>query len=242
MLNQAAKILGIDFTYQPDTLTNNLNAFKQALDKQKNVLFEFKVGDYGITILDDRNEQQKKAYNLSEEWARGLISTGFFVGRGGLTGDITAAGKMSVSVSTLEKLNSTLNSPNIASKVETTASDVNAWWRAKGYENPYLEGTKVYEITLAKNTNFVRVFSSESNMAGGWVMKAEDIQGLTAQQIQQKFSLPSVPTSVCDVELKAGDTIRMGLAGPLFGQPGGGIQYDLMGRWIGTFTNSRPLQ
>ncbi|MGC6175852.1 hypothetical protein [Lacrimispora sp. 38-1] len=66
-------------------------------------------------------------------------------------------------------------------------------------------------------------------------MKAEDIKGLTPLQIQDKFALPATPKSVAEVKLKAGDTIRMGEANPIFGSGGGGTQFDLMGQYIGEF-------
>jgi hypothetical protein len=82
-------------------------------------------------------------------------------------------------------------------------------------------------------------------MAGGWVMKAEEIQGLTPQQIQNKFALPEVPKYVCDVNIPSGTTIRCGIAGPQpeFGGLGGGVQFDLMQQLIDIerFTNPRLL-
>ena len=136
-----------------------------------------------------------------------------------------------------------LRNISVTSKIEKTAEEVNAWWSARGYANPYKANTIVHEITLADKTKFVRVIPEGSDMAGGWVMKAEDIQGLTAQQIQNKFALPSIPKYVCDVELEAGDTIRCGIAGAQeqFGGAGGGLQFDLMQQWIGDFTNKRLL-
>lgn len=56
---------------------------------------------------------------------------------------------------------------------------------------------------------------------------AEDIKGLTPSQIQNKFSLPSTPKFVVDVELEAGTRIRTGTANSLFGFDGGGQQFDL---------------
>jgi hypothetical protein len=81
-----------------------------------------------------------------------------------------------------------------------------------------------------------------SNQAGGWVMKAEDIAGLTPQQIQNKFALPTTPTHVTDVVLDAGTQLRTGTANSLFGFEGGGTQFDLMGQRTGQFINGRPLQ
>ena len=118
-----------------------------------------------------------------------------------------------------------------------SSESVNEWWASKGYENPpYTEKTVVQEITLKEDTTFVRVYDGEnSGLYGGWVMKAEDIKGLTPAQIQDKFALPTTPQYVAEVKLNAGDTLRMGEANPIFGSDGGGTQFDLIGQYIGEF-------
>lgn len=73
-------------------------------------------------------------------------------------------------------------------------------------------------------------------------MKAEDIEGLTPEQIQNKFALKTTPKYVVDVVLEEGVTLRTGEANSLFGFEGGGTQFDMMGQYIGEFTNPRPLQ
>ena len=81
-----------------------------------------------------------------------------------------------------------------------------------------------------------------SKMHGGWIMRPEDIEGLTPLQIQEKFALPSTPKYVCDVELEAGTHLRVGEVNPLEGWgKGGGTQYDLIGQRVGNFTNERLL-
>ena len=128
---------------------------------------------------------------------------------------------------------------------KVTAEETNSWWKnVMGYDNPpYKPGTMVEEIKLTKDTTFVRVYDGEvSGMYGGWVMKAEDIAGLTPKQIQDKFALPSLPKYMADVKLKEGTTIRTGIVNPLEGWGnGGGIQYDLMGQRVGEFLNPREL-
>lgn len=73
-------------------------------------------------------------------------------------------------------------------------------------------------------------------------MKAEDIQGHTAQQIRDKFALPEVPKNIVNVRLEAGTKLRVGVTGeqPTWGT-GGGIQFDLMKQFVGEFTNPRDL-
>ena len=136
-------------------------------------------------------------------------------------------------------------SDNFTTLRKVTAEETNSWWKnVMGYDNPpYKPGTIVKEIELTKDSTFVRVYDGEvSGMYGGWVMKAEDIAGLTPKQIQDKFALPSVPKYVVDVKLTKGTTIRTGIVNPLEGWGnGGGVQYDLMGKRIGEFLNPREL-
>lgn len=114
-----------------------------------------------------------------------------------------------------------------------------------GYDNPpYKPGTTVKEITLTQEGKFVRVYDGvSSRQAGGWVMKAEDIKGLTPKQIQDKFALPSTPKYATDVTVPKGTTMRTGTVNPVEGWgKGGGTQFDLMGQRIGEFTNERLLK
>ena len=118
-----------------------------------------------------------------------------------------------------------------------SAESVNDWWANNGYDRPpYTPKTVVQDITLDSDTIFVRVYDGDiSGLRGGWVMRAEDIKGLTPEQIQQKFALPSTPKYIGEVKLKAGSNIRMGEVNPNYGCNGGGIQFDLKGQYIGEF-------
>ena len=118
-----------------------------------------------------------------------------------------------------------------------SAENVNDWWADNGYDRPpYTPKTVVQDITLGSDTIFVRVYDGDiSGLRGGWVMRAEDIKGLTPEQIQQKFALPSTPKYIGEVKLKAGSNIRMGEVNPNYGYNGGGIQFDLKGQYIGEF-------
>ncbi|WP_346353376.1 hemagglutinin repeat-containing protein [Azotosporobacter soli] len=129
-----------------------------------------------------------------------------------------------------------------------SAEETNQWFRDNvkpDYKPPYKPGTVVKEIELRNDTTFVRVYDNTpggSGMYGGWVMKASDIEGLTAKQIQDKFALPNTPRYMCDVKLDAGTHVRVGEVNPLEGWGnGGGTQYDLIGKRVGNFTNERLL-
>ncbi len=130
-----------------------------------------------------------------------------------------------------------------------TAEETNQWFIDNvkpDYKPPYKPGILVKEIELTENTTFVRVYDNMpdgSGMYGSWVMKADDIKGLTPLEIQNKFVLPNTPKYVCDVELEAGTHIRVGEVNPLDGWGnGGGTQYDLIGQRIGDFKKERLLE
>ena len=118
------------------------------------------------------------------------------------------------------------------------SDNVNDFWNRKNYtEPPYKPGTIVQKVELLEEGQFVRVYNgSDTGMYGGWLMKAEDIKGLTPAQIQAKYALPFEPVYVAEVKIPVGSTINVGEANGLFGYPGGGIQIDLQGQQIGEFT------
>ena len=128
---------------------------------------------------------------------------------------------------------------------ETTGDATNKWWQEEmGYDNPpYLPKSKVQQIELEEDTKFCRVYDGvNSGMYGGWVMKQSDIEGLTPEEIQDKFALPQKPCKMCDVTLPKGTQMRTGLCNPLEGWgKGGGVQFDLMGQRVGEFGNERPI-
>lgn len=114
-----------------------------------------------------------------------------------------------------------------------SAEEANKWWKdVMGYENPpYKPGTETTIFEVAEDTKFVRVYDGEhSRQGGGWFMKAEDIEGLTPKQIQNKYALEYEPKFVTDVVVKKGTEIRMGIANSLYGQAGCGIQFDSIGQ------------
>ncbi|WP_432719004.1 hypothetical protein [Pectinatus frisingensis] len=141
-----------------------------------------------------------------------------------------------------------LDGIKVSSKIEKNADEVNTWWKVeKGYDKPpYKPGTVVQEVELQETTTFVRVYDDvNSFQKGGWVMKKEDIAGLTPEQIKDRFALPGVPKYITDVTIPGGTKVRIGEANEVSGWgKGGGTQIDLMGqRGVGEeFSNPRPLE
>lgn len=89
-------------------------------------------------------------------------------------------------------------------------------------------------------------------------MRAEDIAGLTPQQIASKFSLPEVPTMVTDVTIPAGTRLDVSAANSISPNAiktgtrtgdnggGGGVQFQIKSDFSKEdfpklFTNPRPL-
>ena len=92
------------------------------------------------------------------------------------------------------------------------------------FDPPYWPGTTVYDVRLSEQTRFVRVYSERLGQFGRWFMAADDVAGLTAQQIMDKFSLPEKPLYICDVELPVGTVVQVSGAGGILGGAGGGVQ------------------
>ena len=63
-----------------------------------------------------------------------------------------------------------------------SVESVNNWWKEvmKYDKPPYKPRTVVQEIELIEDTTFVRIYDGiVSGQYGGWLMKADDIEGLT---------------------------------------------------------------
>lgn len=170
--------------------------------------------------------------------AKGLLKAGKTVLQAEKAADVAKA-----SGSAAEVVLQNINTRNVITK---TAEETNQWWKAKGLDNPPVrEGTKVMEAELREETSgFVRVYDDvNSFQKGGWLMRKEDIIGLTPEQIKDKFALKYVPKYVTDVKLPADTKIRISEANEITGWgKGGGTQIDLLDERVGEFFNPRALE
>lgn len=126
---------------------------------------------------------------------------------------------------------------------EQTTEESNDFWKGVGYTDaPYKPNQKAQIIELTKDAKFVRTYDGKnSGMYGSWVMKYDDIKGLSPEEIADKFALPQVPKYMCDCTLPAGTKLRTGECNPLYGWKGGGQQFDMMGARVGKFDNEREI-
>ena len=99
-----------------------------------------------------------------------------------------------------------------------------------GYDPSYLDGTEVKYIKYETDQRFVRVYSSKGKQVSSWIMKYEDIEGLTAREIKIKYSLPDEPYYITDVRVPSGTEIETGIVNALFGGDSGAQQYNLLGQ------------
>lgn len=118
--------------------------------------------------------------------------------------------------------------------IEIKAPEVaNSEWLARGYDKPPYNPDFEVKVVKAGNEEYVRVFSyntdGTSNKLGGWLMKKSDIEGLTPEQIADKYALPKVPTHICDVMMNPDFNLQTGIANSVGGWGnGGGQQFDTM--------------
>ena len=76
--------------------------------------------------------------------------------------------------------------------------------------------------------SFVRVHGPD-NQARSWIMRASDVEGLSAQQIAEKFNIPVVPTKISRVDIPPGIRINAGQVGRnIWGNSEGAIQFQIM--------------
>ena len=89
------------------------------------------------------------------------------------------------------------------------------------------------KIELTEDTEFVRFFnpSKKGRAEGSWMMRWDDVKGLSPRQIKNKFALEFEPTHIAKVSVPKGAKMRKSIAGPIenWGE-GGGLQYYLLNR------------
>ncbi len=96
---------------------------------------------------------------------------------------------------------------------------------AKFGEPAYLRNTKVFDFFTQSQEKFVRVHGLD-NQARPWIMRAEDIKGLSATEIAKKYNLPEIPQQISEVTLPANTRLKVGLVGPnKYGDSQGAVQY-----------------
>lgn len=115
---------------------------------------------------------------------------------------------------------------------------------AKGWDAPYSYGSQPRTFTTSSDLNFARV--TTDNPQGAFLVRPDEIAGMTPEEIQVHLALPQTPTNILDVAVPSGTRMQTGFVGP---QPSfgvttrGGIQYQLLDQIPSqNFGPMRPLQ
>jgi filamentous hemagglutinin len=150
--------------------------------------------------------------------------------------------------------------PESAKIIGTSSADAkNAVAISRDRAAPYLPNSNIVQIETTQVEQFVRVYGGDSGQPGTWIMRAEDVAGLTPEQIASKFSLPQVPTKIADVTLPPGTTLEVSVASAVSPKAlegivtgdnggGGGVQIQIqsrpanLGEFSSWFSNERPIQ
>ena len=110
------------------------------------------------------------------------------------------------------------------------------------WNDPFASGSVVTRLRTTGDEDFVRVHM-RNNQNGRFLMRQSDIEGLSPEDIERKYSLSYTPTSVSDVEVPDGTRVNMGTVKANFGGDEGAKQFNL-GRELddGQYTNRRPIE
>lgn len=109
-------------------------------------------------------------------------------------------------------------------------------------EDPYAPGSVVAEYETGSDQVFLRLHR-EDNQARAWMLRqASEIEGLTPEELQLKYSLPKEPKYVSEVHVPSGTSVRTGTVASNFGGRRGANQFELLDRLPESqFKNRRPL-
>ena len=121
----------------------------------------------------------------------------------------------------------------MAPRVNSSIRFIPAEVANKPFSQPaYAKGTTVTQYRTTMKQKFVRVFNSKNGNSaqGKWMMKESEIQGLSPEQIQERFALPgqNAPSEMVEVEVPAGTLMQVGYAGTNAWGTGGGVQFEVL--------------
>ena len=110
------------------------------------------------------------------------------------------------------------------------AAIANAEWADMGYDlPPVAAGTKVYNVA-AGNFQYARVFKEGVNKPKSpFILRADDIQGLSAIEIAEKYALPQTPDKIVYPKIPSDVPLEISIVGPqkTWGTLGGDAQYAI---------------
>lgn len=96
-----------------------------------------------------------------------------------------------------------------------TAEQANKDWADMGFDKPPVaENTTVYNVE-AGSFSYSRVYLEGYNRPmGNFILRTEDIEGLSAKEIAQKYALSQVPNKIVTIELPSNTPLEVSIVGP----------------------------
>ncbi|SMC29499.1 hypothetical protein SAMN02745134_03921 [Clostridium acidisoli DSM 12555] len=198
---------------------NSLNTVKQLITGEKSITIG--VLDTGtglripnISVIDNDIEKISKIENVSGSSLEG-------VGEAKATIDYV---KLS------EELGNKIETDGYKVINTETAEQANKDWADIGFDlPPVAENTTVYNVN-AGNFSYSRVYLDGYNYPKSrFILRTEDINGLSSEEIAQKYALPKVPNKIVTVELPSDTPLEVSIVGPqeTWGTLGGDVQYAI---------------
>jgi hypothetical protein len=92
----------------------------------------------------------------------------------------------------------------------------------------YLRGTMTYTYSSPQPQHFLRVHDVD-NKSGRWLVRQQDIAGLTPLEVKNKLNIPNIPTYFSEVAVPPGVKLRKGRIGPnRYGTGSGTMQFQVI--------------
>ncbi len=187
---------------------------------------EMGFGSEAGHILIYEGEQAVKGAAIATSTAESMAAFGAEVGPKFNEFSSTAVNLQFRSIDELRSAQGVIerSSPSLKATGVQDASAINKAVTALGRQPEYREGTSVISFMATDFDSFVRVHGRD-NQARSWMMRPQDVEGLSAKQIAEKFNLPEVPTRISRVDIPPGTPLRAGQVGRnIWGNSEGAIQ------------------
>lgn len=127
------------------------------------------------------------------------------------------------------------------------AAIANADWYDMGFDKPPVADNTIAYTVEAGNYSYSRVYlEGYNNPMSTFIVRTDELAGLSAQEIAEKLALPKVPNRIVEVKLPPSTPLEVSIAGsqPDWGTIGRDIQFaikdvELDPKW---FTDIRNLE
>ncbi|EKN6025149.1 TPA: VENN motif pre-toxin domain-containing protein [Yersinia enterocolitica] len=193
------------------------SVYKEGADKVDDLLWQY-------ATADAQAQKAKDIQTIATNWGVSIETASALYTGMAITHTTAAIGGAVYGMKTeVPVTKGVIPTGSIADVKSISATEANAPFVAKGWGAPYDSATQVRTFTTASDLTFVRV-STVDNPVGGFLVRADEIAGMTPTQIQKYLALPKIPTQIADVLVPAGTKMQVGkvAAQPQFDAPNAG--------------------